>query len=42
MNGIGGDLFAIVYEAANGKLYGLNAGGGRRNGLTPAFLDRTA
>src|SRR6186997_578756 len=23
-NGIGGDLFAIVYEAKSGKLYGLN------------------
>ena len=27
MNGIGGDLFAIVYEAKSGALYGLNAGG---------------
>ena len=26
-NGIGGDLFAIYYEARTGKLYGLNAGG---------------
>jgi len=25
-NGIGGDLFAIYYEARTGKLYGLNAG----------------
>jgi gamma-glutamyltranspeptidase/glutathione hydrolase len=26
-NGIGGDLFAIVYEAGSGALYGLNASG---------------
>lgn len=38
MNGIGGDLFVIVYEARTGKLYGLNAGGWAPTGLTPALL----
>jgi len=38
MNGIGGDLFAIFYEARTGKLYGLNAGGWAPTGLTPNFL----
>src|SRR5436190_5856007 len=37
-NGIGGDLFAIVFEAKSGKLYGLNASGWASAGLTPAFL----
>jgi len=37
-NGIGGDLFAIVYEAKSGKLYGLNASGWAPAGLTPEFL----
>jgi gamma-glutamyltranspeptidase/glutathione hydrolase len=37
-NGIGGDLFAIYYEARTGKLYGLNAGGWAPRELTPAFL----
>jgi gamma-glutamyltranspeptidase / glutathione hydrolase len=38
MNGIGGDLFAMVYEAATGKLHGLNACGWAPTGLTPALL----
>ena len=38
MNGIGGDLFVIVYDAKSGKLYGLNASGWSPQGLTPQFL----
>jgi gamma-glutamyltranspeptidase/glutathione hydrolase len=34
MNGIGGDLFAIYWEAKTGKLYGLNASGWAPRGLT--------
>ncbi len=37
-NGIGGDLFAIVYEARTGALHGLNASGWAPSGLTPAFM----
>ena len=37
-NGIGGDAFAIYYEAKTGKLYGLNAGGWAPTGLTPELL----
>ena len=37
-NGIGGDLFAIYYEARTKKLYGLNAGGWAPSGLTPQLL----
>lgn len=37
-DGIGGDLFAIVYEARTGKLYGLNASGWAPKGLTAAYL----
>src|ERR1700758_5080313 len=33
-NGIGGDLFAIVYDAKSGKLYGLNASGWAPAALT--------
>ncbi len=38
MNGMGGDLFAIVYDAKTGKLYGLNASGWAPAGLTIEFL----
>ena len=41
-NGIGGDLFAIVYEAKSGKLYGLNASGWAPSQLTPEFLRQKA
>ncbi len=37
-DGIGGDLFAIVYEAKSGKLYGLNASGWAPKGLTADYL----
>jgi len=38
MNGIGGDLFAIVYDAKSNKLYGLNASGWAPKDLTIQFL----
>jgi gamma-glutamyltranspeptidase/glutathione hydrolase len=38
MNGMGGDLFAIVYEAKSKKLYGLNASGWTPAGLTLEVL----
>ncbi|MBV9764313.1 MAG: gamma-glutamyltransferase, partial [Acidobacteriaceae bacterium] len=38
MNGIGGDLFAIVYEAKAKKLYGLNSSGWAPQGLSIEFL----
>ncbi len=38
MCGIGGDLFAIVYEAKSGKVYGLNASGWAPDELTMDFL----
>jgi gamma-glutamyltranspeptidase/glutathione hydrolase len=38
-NGIGGDLFAIYWEAKTGKLYGLNASGWAPQGLTIDHLE---
>src|SRR5258707_9669114 len=40
MNGVGGDLFAIVYDAKANKLYGLNASGWAAKGLTIEFLQK--
>lgn len=37
-DGIGGDLFAIIYEAKSGKLYGLNASGWAPTGMTADYL----
>ena len=37
-NGIGGDLFAMIYTAGDGKLTGLNASGWAATGMTPEFL----
>ncbi len=38
MNGIGGDLFAIYWDARTGKLYGLNASGWAPKALTIDYL----
>jgi gamma-glutamyltranspeptidase/glutathione hydrolase len=38
MNGMGGDLFAIYWDAKTGKLYGLNASGWAPAGLTIEHL----
>jgi gamma-glutamyltranspeptidase/glutathione hydrolase len=38
MNGMGGDLFAIYWDAKTGKLYGLNASGWAPRGLTIDYL----
>src|SRR5450755_4379985 len=40
MNGIGGDLFVIVYDAKANKLHGLNASGWAPKGLTIEFLQK--
>ncbi len=38
MNGIGGDLFLIYWDAKTGKLYGLNSSGWAPRNLSIAFL----
>ena len=40
MNGMGGDLFAIVYDAKANKLYGLNASGWAPQGLAIEMLHK--
>jgi gamma-glutamyltranspeptidase / glutathione hydrolase len=40
MNGIGGDLFLLYWDAKSGKLYGLNASGWAPQGLTIEFLKK--
>src|SRR5215469_5786871 len=40
MNGLGGDLFLLYWDAKSGKLYGLNASGWAPQGLTIEFLKR--
>jgi gamma-glutamyltranspeptidase/glutathione hydrolase len=40
MNGLGGDLFALVYDAREAKYYGLNASGWAPRGLTVEHLKR--
>src|SRR6202171_160799 len=38
MNGVGGDLFVIIYDVKANKLYGLNASGWGAHALTIEFL----
>jgi gamma-glutamyltranspeptidase/glutathione hydrolase len=39
VNGMGGDLFALYYEAKTGKLYGLNSSGWTPKALTIEYLN---
>ena len=38
MNGVGGDLFLIYWDAKTGKLYGLNSSGWAPRGLSIEYL----
>jgi gamma-glutamyltranspeptidase / glutathione hydrolase len=38
MNGMGGDLFAIIYDPKTGRLVGLNSSGWAPAGMTPELL----
>ncbi len=38
MNGVGGDLFAIVYEAKTGRVFGINSSGWAPKGMSIGFL----
>ena len=38
MNGLGGDCFAMYWDAKSGKLSGVNASGPAPHGLTPQYL----
>ena len=40
MNGMGGDLFALIWEAKTGKLYGINASGWAPKKLTIEYLNK--
>ena len=40
MNGLGGDLFLIYWDAKAGKLYGLNSSGWAPRGLSIEYLTR--
>jgi|SRR5579862_440706 len=42
MNGMGGDLFAIYWDAKTGKLTGLNSSGWAPEKLTPALMQQKA